>query len=119
MSRHLRDMLIYKILRAEEWATLDALGETGGAPIDVADGYIHFSTAEQVTETLLKHFAGVDDLVLAVFDTEEISGELKWEPSRGGALFPHLYAPLRKADVKQQIPIPFENGSHDLSGLLN
>jgi uncharacterized protein (DUF952 family) len=119
VSRHLVYMLIYKILRAEEWAALDSLGETKGAPVDIADGYIHFSTADQAVETVSKHFAGIDGLILAVFDTENISGDLKWEPSRGGALFPHLYAPLRRADVKKQASIPFQNGSHDLSGLLN
>lgn len=104
-------MLIYKILRASEWADLDAKGETLGAPIDIADGYIHFSTADQVAETAAKHFAEADGLVLASFETDTLS-PLKWEPSRGGALFPHLYGPLRREDVVDHWPLPLENGVH-------
>jgi uncharacterized protein (DUF952 family) len=92
-------MLIYKILRAEEWADLEAAGETAGAPIDVADGYVHFSTAEQAAETAARHFAGADGLKLLAFESAALGPALKWEPSRGGALFPHLYAPLRLADA--------------------
>lgn len=88
-------MLIYKILRAEEWAVLEAQGESQGAPIDVADGYIHFSTAAQVAETAAKHFAGETGLKLLAYDSAALPA-LKWEPSRGGQLFPHLYAALRR-----------------------
>lgn len=92
-------MLIYKILRPEEWQALCAHGETAGAPIDVQDGYVHFSTADQTQETAARHFAGAGDLVLAAFDTDSLGPALKWEVSRGGALFPHLYAPLRLSQV--------------------
>lgn len=105
-------MMIFKILRADEWAALQTRGETSGAPIDVADGYIHFSTAEQASETAAKYFADVDGLVLAAFDADTLGDALKWEPSRGGALFPHLYGPLRLADVAWHKPLPFENGAH-------
>lgn len=88
------NMLIYKILRPSEWTDLQTNGETTGAPIDVADGYIHFSTAEQVRETVTKHFAGAGDLVLVAFEANDLGDALKWEVSRGDALFPHLYALL-------------------------
>ncbi|SPF77914.1 DUF952 domain-containing protein [Pseudoprimorskyibacter insulae] len=106
-------MLIYKILRADEWAALQSSGETAGAPIDVSDGFVHFSTAEQVRETAAKHFAGADGLLLLAFDANALGEALKWEVSRGGALFPHLYAPLRLADVLWHKVLPFENGAHE------
>lgn len=105
-------MRIYKILRAVEWAALEAAGETSGAPIDLADGYVHFSTAEQAAETAAKYFAGVDGLVLAALEADNLGPALKWEPSRGGALFPHLYGPLRRADVIWHAPLPFAKGAH-------
>lgn len=106
-------MRIYKILRADEWATLQSQGETTGAPIDVADGFVHFSTAEQATETAAKHFAGVDGLIIAALEAEDLGTALKWEVSRGGAKFPHLYAPLRLADIVWHAPLPLVNGVHD------
>jgi len=78
--------LIYKILTAEQWAELQANETTAGAPIDVSDGYVHFSTAAQVQETAQKHFDGQEGLVLVAFDSEEFGNDLKWEPSRGGDL---------------------------------
>ncbi|MGR3455168.1 DUF952 domain-containing protein [Pseudooceanicola sp.] len=105
-------MLIYKIFRAPEWAELQAEGETDGAPIDRADGYVHFSTAAQAAETAAKHFAGEDGLWLLALDADTLGPELKWEPSRGGALFPHLYRRLRLTDVLWTRPLPLENGGH-------
>ncbi|MGP1357383.1 DUF952 domain-containing protein [Roseicyclus sp.] len=105
-------MRIYKILRADEWAALEAAGETAGAPVDVADGFIHFSTAEQVAGTAARHFAGEDGLILAAFEADALGPALKWEVSRGGALFPHLYAPLRRADVIWHAPLPVSDGAH-------
>ena len=105
-------MRIYKILRAGEWSDLERLGETQGAPVDVADGFIHFSTADQVAETAARHFADEDGLILAAFDAEALGPALKWETSRGGALFPHLYAPLRRADVVWHAPLPLREGAH-------
>ena len=105
-------MRIYKILRAPEWEALAAAGQTMGAPVDVADGLIHFSTAAQAAETAARHFAGVEGLILAAFEADSLGPALIWEPSRGGALFPHLYAPLRLADVIWHAPLPLVAGVH-------
>ena len=105
-------MKIYKIFRADEWATLRRDGETDGAPVDVADGYVHFSTAEQAAETAAKHFAGEDGLMLLGLDTDALGDALKWEPSRGGQLFPHLYRNLRLADVEWAQPLALVDGKH-------
>lgn len=105
-------MKIYKILRGSEWADLCAAGQTAGAPVDIADGFIHFSTAEQVVETATRHFAGLEGLILAAFDAEALGLALKWEASRGGALFPHLYGPLRLADVIWHQPLSLVDGAH-------
>lgn len=106
-------MQIYKIFRADEWAQLQAKGETPGAPIDVADGYVHFSTAAQAAETAAKHFAGEQGLMLLALDSDELSPDLKWEVSRGGAKFPHLYRSLRMEDVLWARPLPLVDGAHD------
>lgn len=105
-------MLIYKIFRPGEWAALEQAGETAGAPIDVSDGFVHFSTAAQAAETAAKHFAGEGDLVLVAVDAEGLGADLKWEPSRGGALFPHLYRPLRITDVAWHRPLPLGPAGH-------
>ena len=106
-------MLIYKIFRAPEWAAFEAAGETAGAPVDLSDGYIHFSTAEQAPETASKYFSGEPELVVAACDSDALGDDLKWEPSRGGALFPHLYGPLRLADVVWCQPLPLgPDGQH-------
>ena len=84
----------YKVLTAEEMATLERDGSFAGAPIDLADGYMHLSTCEQLTDTVDKHFAGQDDLYVAAVDLGAFASSLKWEESRGGQLFPHLYGPL-------------------------
>ncbi|MAC77660.1 MAG: hypothetical protein CML66_06310 [Rhodobacteraceae bacterium] len=106
-------MLIYKIFRRPEWDMLDAQGQTAGAPVDLADGFIHFSTRDQARETAAKHFAGVDDLVLAALDAEALGEALKWEPSRGGALFPHLYRVLKRSEIAWTAPLPLRDGVHD------
>ncbi len=105
-------MLIYKIFRADEWAALQTHGATDGAPIDVADGYVHFSTAKQAAETAAKHFAGVEGLVLLACDANAMGDDLKWEVSRGDALFPHLYRQIRLADVVWSEPLPFDGQAH-------
>jgi len=114
VTRHRHDdaMLIYKLLRADEWATLQAQGETAGAPIDVADGYVHFSTAAQAQATADKYFAGVVGLMLLALDPATLGPGLRWEPARGGDLFPHLYGPLRMADVLWAAPLPLTDGQH-------
>ena len=104
-------MLIYKILRADEWAALRTAGQTLGAPIDVADGYIHFSTAEQAAETAARHFAGEAGLMLLAYEADALDA-LRWEPSRGGALFPHLYAPLRLDQMRWHCALPLSGGAH-------
>ncbi|GFE51261.1 hypothetical protein So717_30140 [Roseobacter cerasinus] len=112
-------MLIFKIFRAEEWATLRADGKTAGAPIDVADGYVHFSTADQAAETAAKHFAGEDDLMLLAVDTDRLGDDLKWEVSRGDQLFPHLYRVLRQEDVVWAQPLPLQDGMHQFPAGLD
>lgn len=87
-------MLIYKICTRALWEEALAKGVFTGMPIDYADGYMHFSTPEQQDETLRKHFAGQKDLMLLSVETDKIGQELRWEPARGGQLFPHLYGPL-------------------------
>ncbi len=105
-------MLIYKIFRAEEWASLRQNGSTGGAPIDLTDGYVHFSTAEQAAETAAKHFAGQDDLFLLAVEADALGEDLKWEVSRNDALFPHLNRKLHLADVVWAQPLPLAEGVH-------
>jgi uncharacterized protein (DUF952 family) len=105
-------MLIYKILRAAEWQALLDAGQSPGAPVDLADGFVHFSTADQVAETAARHFAGIGDLVLLALDAAALGPDLRWEPSRGGALFPHLYAPFRLADVLWHRPLPWDGSAH-------
>ena len=86
--------LVYKIVTSEQWAEAEKAGVFKGAPVDLADGYIHFSTADQVRETAAKHFAGMEGLLLVAVEAEALGKALVFEPSRGGALFPHLYADL-------------------------
>lgn len=105
-------MLIYKILTQAQWDELVELGETDGAPIDVADGFIHFSTPEQAQETADLHFTGQTGLKVAAFDTTALGDALRWDVSRGGAKFPHLYAKLRHADVVWCKDLPLVDGHH-------
>ena len=100
-------MLIFKIFRAPEWEALRATGSTRGAPVDLADGFIHFSTGAQLAETAARHFAGEDGLALLAFESAEMGAGLRWEPSRGGALFPHLYGrALRLDEALWHRPLP-------------
>lgn len=106
-------MQIFKIFRAEEFAVFEAAGETAGAPIDLEDGYIHFSTSAQVRETAAKHFSGEEDLVLLALEADNLGDALRWEPSRGGQLFPHLYRNMSRADVLWVQPLPLgPDGAH-------
>lgn len=89
-----RPTTAYKVLTAEQMATLETTGCFAGAPVDLADGYIHLSTEAQLTETVDKHFADQTDLHIAAIDLGSFGDSLKWEESRGGQLFPHLYGPL-------------------------
>ena len=105
-------MLIYKIFRRAEWVAFRDAGQTHGAPIDLADGYVHFSTAAQVAETAAKHFVTESDLVLLALESDRLGPALKWEPSRGGALFPHLYRALTLADVLWDKSLPLGATGH-------
>lgn len=89
----------FKILTADQWAQFAADGVFHGAPVDLADGYIHLSTSDQVQGTLDKHFAGQTGLVIAAVDLAALGDAIRWEVSRGGALFPHCYAPLPMSAV--------------------
>ncbi|PIB25896.1 hypothetical protein BFP76_12930 [Amylibacter kogurei] len=105
-------MLIYKILRTPEWADLQSNGTSKGAPIDITDGYIHFSTAKQASETAAKHFAGEEELLLLAFDSDQMGDKLKWETSRNDDLFPHLYAPLSLSDAVWVKPLRLTETGH-------
>ena len=105
-------MMIYKIFRADEWAAFEAAGETLGAPIDLADGYVHISTGPQVAETVSKYFCNEEGLRILALDAETLGDALKWEPSRGGALFPHLYRALSMDDVAWEKPLPLGDDGH-------
>jgi uncharacterized protein (DUF952 family) len=96
--------LAHKILTADQWAQFQSEGVFTGAPVDLADGYIHMSTADQLGETLAKHFAGQTGLVIATIDLTVLGDALKWEVSRGGALFPHFYGALPMAAVVGTTP---------------
>ncbi|HEV7384723.1 MAG TPA: DUF952 domain-containing protein, partial [Phenylobacterium sp.] len=91
-------MRIYKLLPRADWSAAHEAGRFSGSGVDLADGYIHFSTAAQAQETARRHFAGQADLVVLEVEADDLGGALRWEPSRGGDLFPHLYGPL---DVRQ------------------
>ncbi len=104
---------IYKICPRTLWAEAEREQVFRGAPVDLADGYIHFSTADQVRETAAKHFAGAADLVLVAVEAARLGPALRWEPSRGGALFPHLYGDLPLAAVQWVAPLPLgSDGRH-------
>ncbi|MEM0935386.1 MAG: DUF952 domain-containing protein [Pseudomonadota bacterium] len=105
-------MLVFKIFRRAEWDALRKAGRSLGAPIDLEDGYIHLSTPEQVTDTAAKHFAGESDLVLVALATDRLGPELKWEASRGGALFPHLYRAMTLDDVVWDKSLPLGATGH-------
>ena len=104
-------MLIYKIVSQDLWEEARQQGVFTGAPVDIADGYIHFSTAAQAKETAAKHFAGQDNLLLVALDGAA-SSALTWEVSRGGALFPHLYGTFRPEQALWVKPLPLQNGLH-------
>jgi uncharacterized protein (DUF952 family) len=104
---------IYKILPASLWDAAEKAGVFNGAGIDIADGYIHFSTQSQMHETAAKHFAGQTDLVLVAVDASKLGTALKYEVSRGGDLFPHLYAPMQIAHIQWVKPLPLgQDGIH-------
>jgi uncharacterized protein (DUF952 family) len=104
---------IYKICTAAQWREAERAVVFLGAPLDRQDGYIHFSAADQVAETAARHFPGAHDLVLVAVDAESFGPMLKWEASRGGALFPHLYGSLPLRAVLWVKPLPLDpSGRH-------
>ena len=105
--------LIYKICAADLWRAAERAGTFTGAPIDRHDGFIHFSTAAQVRETAAKYFRGRHDLLLIAVEAEALGAALRYEPSRGGDLFPHLYGALPLAAVRRVEPLPLDReGRH-------
>jgi uncharacterized protein (DUF952 family) len=111
--------LIYKICPAPLWRAAEAAGVFAGAPVDLADGYIHFSTAEQLRETAFRHFGGEPDLLLISVDAEQLGAALRYEASRGGALFPHLYGPLPLAAIVRVAPLPLAaDGRHQFPAFI-
>jgi uncharacterized protein (DUF952 family) len=100
--------VVYKICREAEWKVAVQVGMYRGSAADLRDGFIHFSTAEQVAATAAKHFAGQHDLLLVAVDADALGADLKWEPSRGGALFPHLYGDLPVSAALWAKPLPLD-----------
>lgn len=98
--------LIYKICPEALWREAEARSVFAGAPVDLADGFIHFSTGAQLRETAARHFAGQDDLLLIAVAADRLGPALRYEPSRGGALFPHLYASLDPRQARWIAPLP-------------
>jgi uncharacterized protein (DUF952 family) len=96
---------IIKLLRAAEWAQFQADGLFAGSPDDLRDGFIHLSTPEQAPGTAAKWFAGEAGVMALTFDADALAADLKWEPSRGGQLFPHLYRPLRLDELVEAAPL--------------
>lgn len=110
---------IYKITSCDAWRDTETTGVFLGSGIDLSDRYIHFSTAQQVEETAARHFSGLTDLLLIRVEASRLGPALKWEISRGGEKFPHLYAPLMLKDVDCVSPLKLRSDHrHDFSGLL-
>jgi uncharacterized protein (DUF952 family) len=101
--------LIYKILHRSQWESAIANGFFAGSPDDERDGFIHLSTGSQLTETARRYFSNQPDQVLVAFEAQSLGGALRWEPSRGGALFPHLYAPLPAGKALWVVPLPLDD----------
>ena len=105
--------IIYKICDAALWREAERTQLFSGAAVDAQDGYIHFSSADQVADTAAKYFAGMADLVLVAVDAQALGAALKWEPARGGALFPHLYGVMPLSAVRWVKPLPIAaDGRH-------
>jgi uncharacterized protein (DUF952 family) len=106
---------IYRIVPGDVWQQAEAAGSFEGTEHDLRDGFIHFSTAAQVAATAARHYAGLDGLLLVRVNAEALGGALRWEPSRGGALFPHLYGKLPLSAVASVVVFPLgADGVHVL-----
>jgi uncharacterized protein (DUF952 family) len=110
--------LIYKLLDRATWEAAAASGTFGGSAVDLADGYIHFSTADQAAETARRYFHGARDLLLLAVEVEALGAPIRWEPSRGGALFPHLYAPMPAAAVRRVTAVALDAEGAPVIGAL-
>lgn len=107
------ELFAFKILTHDQWQEFRAQGSFAGAPVDLADGYIHLSTREQAAETAAKHFSGQDDLILAMVDLAALGHSVKWEESRGGQLFPHHYGTLPMTAITSHAKLRIgEDGHH-------
>jgi uncharacterized protein (DUF952 family) len=104
--------LVFKLVDAAAWAAAAATGAFDGSPADARDGFIHLSTAAQVRETAARHFAGEAGLLIVAVDTAALGDALRWEPSRGGALFPHLHGSLPMTAVRWTAELPLDAGRH-------
>lgn len=104
--------VLYKIIDAMAWKQAEADGVFHGAAIDLKDGYIHFSTVAQVRETARLHFAGVYNLLLVAIDESVVAGHLKWEASRGGQMFPHVYGVIDPRQILWTKPLPWDGVIH-------
>ncbi len=111
--------LIFKMCRADEWTAAEAAGVYDGSDLDKKDGFIHLSSAATVEKTAALYFADLPDVVLVAVDPEKIVKPLKWEESRGGALFPHIYGPLNLDAVAWVKPLPWDatRGAHQFPEL--
>ncbi len=105
-------VMFYKIVPATDWALACNVGVFLGSVVDLKDGFIHFSAAEQVVETAARHFHGQSGLLLVGFDTTDFGENLRWEASRGGALFPHLYEPLRTTLARTAAELAWDGTAH-------
>ena len=108
----MKHKMIYKIFKNNEWIDLQRNGVTSGAPIDIQDGYIHFSTSSQVEGTVKKYFTDVEGLFIAAIDDSKIADDLIWETARNNKLFPHLYRKLKLTEIIWCRPLPLKNGIH-------
>jgi uncharacterized protein (DUF952 family) len=111
--------LIFKIVGAQEWRAAEAAGVFEGSAVDRADGFIHFSGADQVAETAAKWFSGRAELILVAVNAEALGDSLRWEASRGGALFPHLFVPLLISAVQWRRPLPLTGDQRHEFGRLD
>ena len=111
-SAGLKVPVIYKIMSRQEWETAQATGLYEGSGVDRRDGFIHLSASHQVRATARKHFSGIDDLLLVSVAEEALGQSLKWEVSRGGDLFPHIYGALLLSAVSEVTPLPLVDGVH-------
>ncbi|MQX37107.1 DUF952 domain-containing protein [Roseospira navarrensis] len=104
--------LVYRLCHADDWRAAALSGVFEGTDVDTRDGYIHLSEAGQVEDTARLHYAGVRPLMLLIVDGEKVAGDLRWEPSRGGALFPHLYGTIPLEAVMAALPVPEDREGH-------